>query len=81
MFNKLFGAQEKLQAEAPIDVIAATDKLEAKIEDIDLRFKKLENLMTDYKAKAIEKNKNKDKTGAIYALRKSKMFEKQLDTL
>ena len=37
--------------------------------------------MTDYKAQAIEKIKNKDKTGAIKALRKSKMFEKQLNTL
>ena len=41
MYNKLFGDQQKLQAEAPIDVIAASEKLEEKIKDIDLRFKKL----------------------------------------
>ena len=76
MFNKLFGAAPKKAEAAPIDVNGATEKLQAKVEDIDMRIKKLENQMNDYRTLALEKKKKKDNTGAVNALRKAKMFEK-----
>ena len=81
MFNKLFGAKPKQQAQAPIDVNAASEKLTSKVEDIEMRIKKLENQMNEQKTMALEKKKKKDNTGAINALRKAKMYEKQLATL
>ena len=46
-----------------------------------MRIKKAENEMNQSKALAIEKNKKKDKRGAMAALRKSKMYEKELTKL
>ena len=46
-----------------------------------MRIKKLENQMNDYRKVAMDKKKKKDNTGAVNALRKAKMFEKQLATL
>ena len=46
-----------------------------------MRIKKLENDTNEYKQQAIQKKKAGDNRGAVIALRKSKMFEKELAKL
>ena len=46
-----------------------------------MRIKKLDNDQQMYKKQAIEKSKAGDKRAAVIALRKSKMFEKELAKL
>ena len=43
-----------------------------------MRIKKTENEMKQLRALAVEKNKKKDKRGAMATLRKFKMYEKYL---
>jgi hypothetical protein len=83
MFGKLFGskADAKPQAAAPVDTQATSQKMQTQIENIDMRIKKLENDATNYKKIAVEKKKNGDSRGAVIALRKSKMYDKELAKL
>ena len=46
-----------------------------------MRIKKIEHDVAQQKKLAIEKNAKKDKRGALAALRKSKMYEKELAKL
>ena len=55
--------------------------MQGQIENIDMRIKKLENDSNSYKKMAIEKKKAGDSRGAVIALRKSKMYEKELAKL
>mmetsp|Transcript_34264 Transcript_34264/g.52528 ORF Transcript_34264/g.52528 Transcript_34264/m.52528 type:complete len:90 (+) Transcript_34264:15-284(+) len=81
MFSSLFGANKKPQPQGPVDVTAAKGKLEEQVENISLRMKKVENDINEMKKMAVEKGRKKDKRGAIQALRKSKMMEKELGKL
>ena len=84
MFGKLFGSKadpKKPQAQAPVDTQSTIQKMQSQIENIDLRIKKLENDATSYKKLAVEKKKNGDSRGAVIALRKSKMYDKELAKL
>lgn len=49
-----------------------------KIEDINMRCKKMERESGELKQLAVQKKKNGDNRGAIVALKKSKMYEKEL---
>lgn len=50
MFGKLFGSSApKKQAAAPVDAQATIQKMNAQIENIDMRIKKLENDAGSYK--------------------------------
>ena len=83
MFGKLFGTGGggKPQQQAPVDAQATIKKMQDQIENIDMRIKKLENDSGMYKKQAIEKKKAGDSRGAVIALRKSKMYEKELAKL
>ena len=81
MFNKLFGGKKEAPKPQTVDISAANEKLAQKVEDIEMRCKKLENQMNEQKALAMQKKKAKDNNGAINALRKAKMYEKQLATM
>ena len=83
MFGKLFGskADAKPQAAAPVDTSNTIGKMHGQIENIEMRIKKIENDASSYKKLAIEKKKAGDSRGAVVALRKSKMYDKELAKL
>ena len=81
MFSKLFGAEKKPAADAPVDINAAQQKLQDQVENINMRIKKIENDANDLKREAVERGKKKDKRGALHCLRKAKMQEKELAKL
>jgi hypothetical protein len=82
MFASLFGAKKEApKAKAAPDIVGAQDKLQTQVENIDMRIKKIENDVGALKKQAVEKKKKKDDRGAIAALRKAKMYEKELAKL
>ena len=83
MFGKLFGskADAKPQAAAPVDTQNTIQKMQGQIENIDMRIKKIENDANNYKKIAVDKKKAGDSRGAVIALRKSKMYDKELAKL
>ena len=64
-----------------INVEDANAKISAQVENIDMRIKKIEHDVAANKQVAMEKKKKKDDRGAIQALRKAKMLEKELTKL
>ena len=85
MFGKLFGTNgqpKKEEAKAdPAAVQATIEKMNSQIENITMRIKKLENDQTEYKNQALQLTKAGKKREAVIALRKSKMYEKELAKL
>lgn len=81
MFGKLFGAKPEAPKQAKVDVTATNEKLSAQVENIEMRTKKIENDVLKFKQLAIEKKKKNDTRGAVQALRKAKMYEKELAKL
>lgn len=83
MFGKLFGskADSKPQAQAPVNTQDTIQKMQAQNEIIDMRIKELENDVSAHKKLAVEKKKAGDSRGAVIALRKSKMYDKELAKL
>lgn len=83
MFGKLFGTTAPKQENKanPAQAQETINKMQAQIENIEMRIKKLDNDQQMYKKQALEKNKAGDKRAAVIALRKSKMFEKELAKL
>lgn len=83
MFGKLFGskADAKPAQAAPVDTQGTIQKMQGQIENIDMRIKKIENDANNYKKIAVEKKKAGDSRGAVIALRKSKMYDKELAKL
>ena len=82
MFGKLFGSKADAKPQAPqVDTQATIQKMQGQIENIDMRIKKIENDANNYKKVAIEKKKAGDSRGAVIALRKSKMYDKELAKL
>ena len=83
MFGKLFGskADAKPAQAAPVDTQGTIQKMQGQIENIDMRIKKIENDANSYKKLAVEKKKAGDSRGAVIALRKSKMYDKELAKL
>ena len=69
MFNTLFGAKQKPKAPPVVNVENTTENLQSKVEDIDMRLKKVENDIAKCKAEALVKAKNKDQRGALRLLR------------
>ena len=56
-------------------------KLADQVENIQMRIKKIENDITKYKKEALMKKQKKDDRGAVAALRRAKMVEKELTKL
>ena len=56
-------------------------KAQTQVENINMRIKKVENEMNQQKQIAVQENKKKNQRGALAALRKSKMYEKELTKL
>ena len=85
MFGKLFGSSgdpKKEEAKADPGAVQATiEKMNSQIENITMRIKKLENDQSDYKNQALTLTKAGKKREAVIALRKSKMYEKELAKL
>jgi charged multivesicular body protein 4 len=83
MFGKLFGSTAPKQENKadPAAAQATINKMQEQIENIEMRIKKLDNDQQVYKKQALEKSKAGDKRAAVIALRKSKMFEKELAKL
>ena len=69
--NALFGKKKK---EAPkVDVGQTVETLNNTVENIAMRIKKMEKEVEQNKLEAVTKGKKGDKSGAIIALKKSKM--------
>ena len=77
MFGKLFGAKEQPK-QPQVDVAGTKAKLDEQIENIEMRIKKIEKNMVDFKQQALERMKKGEKKQAALLLRKSKMQEKEL---
>ena len=79
MLGKLFGAKKP---EAPkVDINATNEKLNAQIENIDIRTKKLEHQQAQLKSDAIAQAKSGNKTKAAMTLKKSKLMDKEIAKL
>ena len=76
VFNQLFGAKKKPEAE--VDAGVTQEKIREQVENIEMRIKKIENDSKALKAQALAKMKAGDKRSAGFLLRKSKMGEKEL---
>ena len=59
----------------------AVQKLDERVIDIEKRTKVIEARANNLKAEALQKKKNKDNRGAIMALKKKKMLEKEVNKL
>ena len=82
MFNKLFGQGEKKPAAKPqVNPQETIQKLNDQCETVKKRIVVLENRTGDLKKEALAKRKAKDERGALMALKKMKMFEKELQKL
>jgi len=81
MFNKLFGGEQKKKAEPVVDAQATIDKLNAQCENVKKRIVVVENKIKDLKQEALAKRKAKDERGALMALKKMKMQEKEVQKL
>ena len=82
MMKKLFGGGGKKEPEVvqknPQDTL---NTLNVQIENVRKRVTVLENRTTALKQEALAKRKAKDERGALMALKKMKMFEKELQKL
>ena len=82
MFNKLFGGKDKpKEAPKPKDPQETINTLNNQCETVKKRITVLENRTADLKKEALAKRKAKDERGALMALKKMKMFEKELQKL
>ena len=81
MFNKLFGQKDAKPVVEKKDPQETIDKLNTQCESIKKRINVLENRTKDLKQEALAKRKAKDERGALMALKKMKMFEKELQKL
>ena len=78
MMNKLFGKKE-VKKEAPQKDPAETLKmLTEQCDTVQKRINVLEQRQADLKKDALAKRKAKDERGALMALKKMKMFEKEV---
>ena len=80
---KLFGGKKQAApAEKPkVEAMDAVQKLDERVIDIEKRTKVIEARANNLKAEALQKKKNKDNRGAIMALKKKKMLEKEVNKL
>ena len=71
------------KAKKQTDILAEINMAMVKMkkENIAMRIKNAEDKMNGFKAEALKKHKDKDKEGAVAALRKAKMYEKELTGL
>lgn len=84
MLGKLFGGGSKKPAEAPkpkVDPQESIKALNAQCETVEKRIRVLEVKNEELKKLALEKKKNKDQRGALMAMKKMKMNEKELAKL
>ena len=81
MFNKLFGQKDRKPEAQQIDPQGTLDKLNTQCEAVKKRINVLEIRTKDLKVEAVAKRKAKDERGALMALKKMKMFEKELSKL
>lgn len=80
-FGKVFGAKPKEEPKPKIDPVEQINKLSTAIENLEKRRMVVENKANDLKKQAMEKNKAGNKQGAMMALKKSKMYEPELQKI
>ena len=78
MLNKLFGKKEPEKKAPEINPAETLEKLNSEVDRIGKRIKIVENRRDELKAEALQKNKTGDKRGALMAMKKMKMSEKEL---
>ncbi|CDW78314.1 vacuolar sorting protein [Stylonychia lemnae] len=84
MFKKLFGSSggdKKKEAPPQVDPTQTMDRLSEQIENVQKRSKKIEMDMKRLLQEALEKKKAKDTRGAVFALKRKKMLEKEVAKL
>ena len=69
--NALFGKKKKDPPK--VDMMQTIETLNEQVENINMRIKKMEKESEQDKLTAVQKGKKGDKSGAIIALKKSKM--------
>ena len=79
---RLFGGGKKKEKPVdPADALNTINKLRGTLEDLDKRQKVLEAKARNELETAKEKNRQKDKRGALYSLKKKKMYEAEVAKL
>ena len=79
---KLFGGKKKAEPEKPkVEAIDAVQKLDERVCDIEKRTKVIEVRANNHKAEALKKKKAGDQRGALMALKKKKMLDKEVNKL
>lgn len=79
---RLFGGGKKKEKPAnPEEALNTINKLRGTLEDLDKRQKVLEAKARNELETAKEKNRQKDKRGALYSLKKKKMYEAEVAKL
>ena len=81
MIKKLFGKKEKKPVDAPKDTQDVINRMNTACESVKKRIMVLENRSAELKKEALTKRKAKDERGALMALKKMKMSEKELTKL
>lgn len=81
MFNKLFGQKDAKPAVVKQDPTETIAKLNQQCEVVKKRIVVVENKIKDLKTEALTRRKAKDERGALMALKKMKMQEKEVQKL
>ena len=81
MLNKLFGKKDEPKKAPEVNPMETLEKLNSEVDRINKRIKIVENRRDDLKKEALTKNKAGDKRGALMAMKKMKMSEKELHKL
>ncbi len=77
----LFGSSKKKEVPKPVDASASMQNLQAQSDNLEKRIKVLDNNVKDLKNEAVAKKRAKDQRGALHALKKAKMKEKEVAKL
>jgi len=78
---RLFGGKKKEKPADPEEALNTINKLRGTLDDMDKRQKVLEAKARNELETAKEKNRQKDKRGALYSLKKKKMYEAEVAKL
>jgi len=77
----LFGVKKKQEQSGPSLLLKSIEQLRAALETLDKRESHLHKQMALALTEAKKKSKAKDKRGALFHLKRKKMFEKQIDQI
>jgi len=77
----LFGVKKKQEQSGPSLLLKSIEQLRAALDTLDKREAHLHKQMALALSEAKKKSKAKDKRGALFHLKRKKMFEKQIDQI